>query len=208
MLPARPTSIDDGFTRRAARARLAPHPRPRRFGSKAAADAIHEVVEIEVLESSLAKDPDDPDDRRNYETVLNYYKAALAQIQRQIPGVVCCGAFETGGCARMGGSVSVAGCRRRGRGFRTGHMARSAIAICRTVTYGRVRLGIDAGAVRTRLGCIQTLARTVVAALNESVDVCARSSGFIGPFLKKACTLWPVAVAFPSGALAGFPAPR
>ena len=110
--------------------------------------------------------------------------------------------------ARMGGSVSVAGCRRRGRGFRTGHMARSAIAICRTVTYGRVRLGIDAGAVRTRLGCIQTLARTVVAALNESVDVCARSSGFIGPFLKKACTLWPVAVAFPSGALAGFPAPR
>ena len=162
MLPARPTSIDDGFTRRAARARLAPHPRPRRFGSKAAADAIHEVVEIEVLESSLAKDPDDPDDRRNYETVLNYYKAALAQIQRQIPGVVCCGAFETGGCARMGGSVSVAGCRRRGRGFHTGHMARSAIAICRTVTYGRVRLGIDAGAVRTRLGCIRTLARTVV----------------------------------------------
>ena len=78
----------------------------------------------------------------------------------------------------MGGSVSVAGCRRRGRGFRTGQMARSAIAICRTVTCGRVRLGIDAGAVRTRLGCIQTLARTVVAALNESVDACARFSGF------------------------------
>ena len=59
---------------------------------------IHEVVELEVLEASLSKDPDDPDGRRNFESVLNDYKSALAQIQRQIPGVVCCDAFGTGGC--------------------------------------------------------------------------------------------------------------
>ena len=69
------------------------------FGSRPAAEAIHEVVEIEVLERALARDRNDPHDTRNYEAVLKDYKAALAKIKKQIPGVVCCDAFESGGCA-------------------------------------------------------------------------------------------------------------
>ena len=51
-----------------------------------------------MLESSLSKDPDDLDDRRNCEATHEHFKAALAQIQKQIPGVVCCGAFGSGAC--------------------------------------------------------------------------------------------------------------
>ena len=79
------------------------------FGSREAADAIYTCREIEHAQDALARDSADTAHpmreqilewgRDNLTTARAGYTDALQTLKAAFPAIVCCAAFETGGCS-------------------------------------------------------------------------------------------------------------